>query len=185
MCLGVICHLHFWHNDRGLLRAAAVTRGLQRTPHKSQHTKLTLEKKILPPLLPRFELATFRSRVRRSNQQAIPVSTVKETQQRQNHRQYFSLPYEIIPNCSFSEIMSNLTSSENQFYHLLPPFHFALIRLSLILLLCTIHPLTASFSVLFHFLLPPPPPADVIFDTSVELRKKISDLHFKFKVFCY
>ena len=37
-----------------------------------ERTKLTLEKKILPLLLPGFELATFRSRVRRSNQQAIP-----------------------------------------------------------------------------------------------------------------
>ena len=26
-CLGVTCHLHFWQNDRGLLRAIAVTRG--------------------------------------------------------------------------------------------------------------------------------------------------------------
>ena len=26
-CLGVICHLHFWPNDRGLLRATAVTQG--------------------------------------------------------------------------------------------------------------------------------------------------------------
>ena len=26
-CLGVTCHLHFWQNDRGLLRATAVTRG--------------------------------------------------------------------------------------------------------------------------------------------------------------
>ena len=25
-CLGVTCHLHFWQNDRGLLRATAVTR---------------------------------------------------------------------------------------------------------------------------------------------------------------
>ena len=33
--------------------------GMERTPNKSQHTKLTLEKKILPPLLPGFELATF------------------------------------------------------------------------------------------------------------------------------
>ena len=40
--------------------------GVERTSNKSQHTKLTLEKKILPPLLPGFELATFRSRVRRS-----------------------------------------------------------------------------------------------------------------------
>ena len=34
---------------------------------------LTLEKKIIPPLLPGFELATLRSRVRRSNKQAIPA----------------------------------------------------------------------------------------------------------------
>ena len=40
--------------------------GVERTPNKIQHTKLTLEKKILSPLLPGFELATFRSRVRRS-----------------------------------------------------------------------------------------------------------------------
>ena len=26
-CLGVNCHLHFWQNDRSLLRATAVTRG--------------------------------------------------------------------------------------------------------------------------------------------------------------
>ena len=45
--------------------------GVEQTPNKSQHTKLTLEKKILPPLLPGFELATFRSRVPPSNQQAI------------------------------------------------------------------------------------------------------------------
>ena len=64
-CLGVTCHLHFWKNERGLLRATAVTREVERTLNKSQHTKLTLEKKILPPLLPGFELATFRPRVRR------------------------------------------------------------------------------------------------------------------------
>ena len=55
---------------------------MERAPNKSQHTKLTLEKKILPPLTPGFELATFRSRVRRSNQQAIPAAQVtlpKET----------------------------------------------------------------------------------------------------------
>ena len=39
--------------------------GMERTPNNSQHTNLTLEKKILPPLLPGFELATFRSRVQR------------------------------------------------------------------------------------------------------------------------
>ena len=56
------CH---WGNTR-----------VERTPNKSQHTKLTLEKKILPPLLPGFELATFRSRVRRSDQQAVPAPQV-------------------------------------------------------------------------------------------------------------
>ena len=51
--------------------------GLERTPNKIQHTKLTLEKKILPPLLPDFELATFRSRGRRSYQHAIPTPLYK------------------------------------------------------------------------------------------------------------
>ena len=46
---------------------------MERTSNKSQHTKLTLEKKIVPPLLPGFELATFRSPVRRSKKQAIPA----------------------------------------------------------------------------------------------------------------
>ena len=40
--------------------------GIERTPNESQHTKLTLEKKIIPPFLPGFELVTFQSRVRRS-----------------------------------------------------------------------------------------------------------------------
>ena len=63
-CLGVTYHLHFWKNGRGLLRDTAATRGWNRHRIRSQHTKLTLEKKILPPPLPGFELATFRSRVR-------------------------------------------------------------------------------------------------------------------------
>ena len=74
--LGVTCHLHFWQNDRGLLRNTAVT-GVERTPNESQHTKLTLEKKILPPLLPGLELETFPSRVRRSYQPAIPTATTE------------------------------------------------------------------------------------------------------------
>ena len=49
--------------------------GVEQTRNKSQHTKLTLEKKIFPPLLPGFELATFRSRVRRSYQRAIQASS--------------------------------------------------------------------------------------------------------------
>ena len=40
-----------WQNGRGLLRATAVTRGWERTPpNESQHRKLNLEKKILPPV---------------------------------------------------------------------------------------------------------------------------------------
>ena len=66
-CLAVTCHLHLWQNDRGLLRATAVTRVWNGYRNKSQRKKLTLEKKILPPLLQGFEPATFRSRVRRSN----------------------------------------------------------------------------------------------------------------------
>ena len=71
--LGVTCHLHFWQNDRGLLHATAVTRGRNGHPSKSPHTKLILDKKILLPLQPGYELAAFRSRVRRSYQQAIPA----------------------------------------------------------------------------------------------------------------
>ena len=73
-CLAATCHLHFWQNIRDLLRAAAATRGLNGYRNKSQHKKSTLEKKILPPLLPGLEPATFQSRVRRSNHWAIPAS---------------------------------------------------------------------------------------------------------------
>ena len=75
-CLAVTCHLRFWQNDRGLLRATAVTRGWNGYRNKSQHRKLTLEKKILPPLQQGFKPATFRSRVRRSNHWAIPAPIV-------------------------------------------------------------------------------------------------------------
>ena len=79
-CLGVTGYLHFWQNDGFFVVVFFVcvchcgnTR-VERTPNKSQHTKLTLEEKIIPPLLPGFELATFRLWVRRSYQQIIPVS---------------------------------------------------------------------------------------------------------------
>ena len=42
----VTCHLHFWRNDRDLSRATAVTRGWNGYRNKSQHRKLTPEKKI-------------------------------------------------------------------------------------------------------------------------------------------
>ena len=42
-CLGVSRHLHFWQNDRGLVRATAITQGWN--GHRiSQLTKLTLER---------------------------------------------------------------------------------------------------------------------------------------------
>ena len=50
-CLAVTCHLRFWQNDRGLLRATAVTQERNGYRNKSQHRKLALEKKILPPRL--------------------------------------------------------------------------------------------------------------------------------------
>ena len=47
-CLGVTCHLHFWQSDQGRLCATVVT-GLEWTPNKSQHTKLTLAPFPTPP----------------------------------------------------------------------------------------------------------------------------------------
>ena len=46
-------------------------------PNKNRQTKLILEEKILPPLLPGFELATFRPRDRRPHQQAVPAPLLK------------------------------------------------------------------------------------------------------------
>ena len=45
-CLAVTCHLHFWQNDRDLLRPTVVTRGWNGYRNKSQHRKSTMEKKI-------------------------------------------------------------------------------------------------------------------------------------------
>ena len=75
VCLPVACHLHFWQNDWDLLRATAVTQGLNGYRNKSQHRKLTLEKKILPLLLQGFEPMTFQSWVRHSNHWAITLPT--------------------------------------------------------------------------------------------------------------
>ena len=59
--------LHFRQNDRGLLRLTAVTRWWNGYRNKSQHRKLTLEKKVLLPLLQGLDPGTFPSRIRRSN----------------------------------------------------------------------------------------------------------------------
>ena len=75
MCLAVTCQLHFLQNDRVLLCATAVTRGRNRYQNKSQHRKLTLEKKIL---LPGFKPATFQSRVQCSNHWAISLPKISK-----------------------------------------------------------------------------------------------------------
>ena len=48
VCLGVTSHLHFWLNDRGLLRATAVTWGVERTLKKTQHTKFNSGEEKVP-----------------------------------------------------------------------------------------------------------------------------------------
>ena len=70
------CPLHFWQNDRGLLRAAAVTRGWNGHRIRVSTESEPVEKKIPPPLLPGFELATFRSRVRRSTETLTKSATI-------------------------------------------------------------------------------------------------------------
>ena len=57
---------------------------MERTPNKSQHRKITLEKNIFPPLLSGLELATFRPRGRRSNQRAIPAHMLSYIENVQN-----------------------------------------------------------------------------------------------------
>ena len=62
--LAVTSHLHFWQNDWDLLflRATAVTGGGMDTKIRV-HRKLTLEKKILPPLWWGLEPTSFRPQV--------------------------------------------------------------------------------------------------------------------------
>ena len=67
VCLAVTCHLYFWQNDWDVLCATAVTRGWNGYRSKSQHRKLTMEKKILLPLLQGFEPVAFQPWVQCSN----------------------------------------------------------------------------------------------------------------------
>ena len=79
--LAVTCHLHIWQHGWGLLRATAVTRGWKGYRNMSQRRKLTLEKKILPPLLQGFEPETFKSQVRRwltTELSSLPCTSVYE-----------------------------------------------------------------------------------------------------------
>ena len=72
-CLAVTRYLHYWQNDRDLLRGTVVTRGWNGYWNKSQHRKSAPEKIILPLLQQGFEPATFQSQVRCSNHWAIPA----------------------------------------------------------------------------------------------------------------
>ena len=74
VCLAVTCHLHFWQNDWDLLHATVVTWGWNGYQNKSQHRKLTLEKKILPLLLPGLEPKTFWSWVCHYTTEPSPLS---------------------------------------------------------------------------------------------------------------
>ena len=71
--------VHFWQNDRDLLRATPVTLGRNGYRTKSQHRKLPPEKEILPPLLPGFESETFGSGVRRSTTE-LPRLVLTDTE---------------------------------------------------------------------------------------------------------
>ena len=72
LCFVIPCHLHFWQHDWDFLRATVVTQGWNRYWNKSQHWKLTLEKKILL-LQQGFKPPTFQSWVQCSNHWAIPT----------------------------------------------------------------------------------------------------------------
>ena len=89
--------------------------GVERTPNKSQHTKLTLEKKIFPPLLPGFELATLRLLDQPSYQQAIPMWLYPKSfildastccccfcQRKHSHRQNTKQTHTLQSTCFFS-----------------------------------------------------------------------------------
>ena len=62
-CLGVTPATWYLAEWPGSFTCNCGNTGVERTANKSQRRKLTLEKKILLPLQPRFEIATLRSRV--------------------------------------------------------------------------------------------------------------------------
>ena len=78
VCLAVTCHLHFWQNVRFFkvfffFTCYCGNIGVERIPNKIQHRKLTMEKKILPSLLPGLEPEIFQSRVRRFATEPSPL----------------------------------------------------------------------------------------------------------------
>ena len=73
-CLAVTCHLHFWQDDRDLLRATAVTQGWNGYRNRSQHRSWLWRRKFSRRSRRDSNPATtFQSRVRRSNHWATPA----------------------------------------------------------------------------------------------------------------
>ena len=70
---GVTCYLHFWQNHRGLLRSTAVTWGRNRHRIRVSTQSWLWRRKLSRRSCRDLNSQTFRSRVRRSNQQAIPA----------------------------------------------------------------------------------------------------------------
>ena len=68
--LALTCHSH-------VLRATEVTRGWNGYRNKSQHRKLTLEKKIIPPLLQGFILRPFDHESGTLTTELFPLSVSK------------------------------------------------------------------------------------------------------------
>jgi len=79
MCLVVTCHLHFWQNNWNFLRATVATWGWNEYQNRNQHKKLTMEKKILPLLLPGLETTTLCSWVWCSTSELPPLPSVQNT----------------------------------------------------------------------------------------------------------
>ena len=80
--------------------------GVAQTPTKSQHTQLTPEKKILPPLLPEFELAKFRSRV------TMKLCRVHCTQEKKRCQVNSTCRMNALPVSTFADIASRSVMHE-------------------------------------------------------------------------
>ena len=81
MCIAVTCHLHFWQNDRDLVRATVVTRGVdipRPPPQKKREKKESAQKvdhgerKKIRPLLSGLEPATLLSQAHCSTSKLSP-----------------------------------------------------------------------------------------------------------------
>ena len=75
--LAVTWPLHFWLNGWDILCATAIKLLFKGYRNMSQDRKLTLEKTILPLILPGLSPATFRSRVRRCTSEPFPTLPFK------------------------------------------------------------------------------------------------------------